>query len=594
MKFIKKYNALLALTLGAISLSSCDTIFSNPGDYLNGGGEVEETPTETESENKDTVSETIGETDYSGSDIPEEAIVLSNLTDGYDITESGSYVITGENVGQIDIKKAATDVTLYLYNATLTRTDGKKVIKSDNNGLTITLIGENYVSNTGEGDDVDDKNAIDVQGGELVINGTGSLTVNSVNHGIRANSIIVNEATLDITSVKDGLHAEITDYDDLTEAPTPSYDDGGYVYLNDANINITSTDDGIQADTFIYSLGGTTLNILANEGAPNTITETSSDNASGKGIKAGQIDWGADDTDLDWDGYCIYIADSTITIDSNDDAIHSNGEILIESGTFVLDSGDDAIHSDDLLQISGGDITINKCYEGIESAKVEISGGNIDITTNEDGINAADGTTTTIGGWNSSSYNENCHIIISGGYVAVNCIGNEGDGIDSNGTMLISGGELYIAGSSNNSDAALDSDGGILINGGYVFAVGQLGMVETPATNSEQYCVSFAKNSSISANTTLYLTDSEGEIIMYFVTPRSCQSIILSCPEFTKGESYSIYGGDTKLATFTINSTITSVSSSGSIDNPGGNPGGNQPGDGTPGFGDRGGNNGGR
>ena len=62
----------------------------------------------------------------------------------------------------------------------------------------------------------------------------------------------------------------------------------------------------------------------------------------------------------------------------------------------------------------------------------------------------------------------------------MNCIGSEGDGVDSNGTILISGGELYIAGSGNSTDAALDADGGILINGGYVFAAGSLGMVESP------------------------------------------------------------------------------------------------------------------
>ena len=170
----------------------------------------------------------------------------------------------------------------------------------------------------------------------------------------------------------------------------------------------------------------------------------------------------------------------------------------------TLSSGDDAVHSDNLLQITGGSIAIDKCYEGVESAKVEISGGTIEIESYEDGINAADGTQNRVG-----VSNDNCHIIISGGYISVNCIGSEGDGVDSNGTILISGGELYIAGSGNSADAALDADGGILINGGYVFAAGSLGMVETPASNSSQYCVSFARNTSISAGTTLYLCDSE-------------------------------------------------------------------------------------
>ena len=169
----------------------------------------------------------------------------------------------------------------------------------------------------------------------------------------------------------------------------------------------------------------------------------------------------------------------------------------------------------------------------------------------------------------------------------MNCIGSEGDGVDSNGTILISGGELYIAGSGNSADAALDADGGILINGGYVFAAGSLGMVETPASNSSQYCVSFARNTSISAGTTLYLCDSEGNCIMYFTAPRNCQSLILSCPQFENGKAYSIYGGDSELAAFTISSVITTVGSSSSISNPGGAPGGNQQGINIPGFGGR-------
>ena len=141
-----------------------------------------------------------------------------------------------------------------------------------------------------------------------------------------------------------------------------------------------------------------------------------------------------------------------------------------------------------------------------------------------------------------------------------------------------------MAGSSNSADAALDADGGILVNGGYVFAVGALGMVETPATNSAQYCVSFATSQQIAAGTALYLCDSDGEILMYFHAPRACQSVILSCPELENGETYSIYGGDSQLTTFTVSSTITTIGSSSSIGNPGGGLNNMRTGSGIPGF----------
>ena len=120
-----------------------------------------------------------------------------------------------------------------------------------------------------------------------------------------------------------------------------------------------------------------------------------------------------------------------------------------------------------------------------------------------------------------------------------------------------------------------------------MFATGSLGMVETPASNSSQYCVSFAASQSLSSGTTLYLCDGNGDVIMYFMVPMDCQSVIISCPEFENGRSYSIYGGDSLLTSFTISSTITVIGSEAPVRDPGGMPGGNRPGPDTPGFGGR-------
>ena len=155
-----------------------------------------------------------------------------------------------------------------------------------------------------------------------------------------------------------------------------------------------------------------------------------------------------------------------------------------------------------------------------------------------------------------------------------------GDGIDSNGTILISGGVTYVAGPTSNMDCAIDSDRGTVVNGGYLFAVGPLGMVETPSTNSSQYVISFARSQSIAAGTNLSLTDADGKTIFSFQTPKACQSVILSCPELALGSTYKIYGGDSSLCEFTIGGIITSVGSSGGIGTPGGTPPG---GPGTPG-----------
>lgn len=49
------------------------------------------------------------------------------------------------------------------------------------------------------------------------------------------------------------------------------------------------------------------------------------------------------------------------------------------------------MHADDTLSISSGTIDITRSYEGLEGAKVLISGGKISIVASDDGINAAGG-----------------------------------------------------------------------------------------------------------------------------------------------------------------------------------------------------------
>jgi hypothetical protein len=532
--------------------------FVNPGDSLGGGGESTYTPEVTYSEIENKAIERAG-TIASGGEVPSDAKVVS---ESGKISKAGNYVISGTLEGKINV--TAENVHLYLNNATLT--NEKKVIESKYD-LIITLIGENSVTNT----NADGSNAIDCDK-DLVINGTGSLSVTSTKNGIKGNSISITEATIVINAQKDGLNAEISDYDSLTSAPTFSYDDGGFVHIDGATLTISSSDDGMQADTFVYITGDSTINITTNGGAPTNVTESSKKTADGKGIKVGLIDWGDDETagaangELSSGDYLILIENGNITINSNDDAIHSNNTVNIRGGKLTIKTGDDGLHADKILNVSAGEINVEKSYEGIEAAKIEISGGTISVVATDDGINAADGTQTRV-----NVANNNCHIIISGGEVTVNAAG---DGIDSNGSILISGGTVVVHGPTSSADAALDADGSIIVNGGNVFAVGALGMVETPASNSAQNVVSFAQNKSLSAGTNITLTNTDGAVIMSFTLLKSCQSIIISCPNLVKGNTYSLYGGDTLLSSFTISSTITTIGSSNSIGNGGGMPGG--------------------
>lgn len=573
--------AVLAMTLVlGLCLVACNSedSFTNPGDSLGGGGTVsdEDTPTETDTSSLETqiaaldTTITTEEQVTSADGLTTTTVNLSELTTDYTITAAGNYVFSGTTTHRIVLGVKGAELHIFLNNATFDSIYSDKKPTS----TIITLNGTNVLTGLLSDTNDDAKGTLYVKNA-LTINGSGTIKVTSAsknaihctgilklvdttvtavaqNHGIRGNdAVIISGSTVKSTATAgDGIQTD--NETDSTEV--------GYIYIEDSSVTVNAGDDGIQAATYLTVVSGT-INVTS----------------VGKGIKAGTISYEVASDDLateqakdyvtvtqtsgvytaeitDGSYYAIVIKGGTFTMNCTDDALHSNGYMFISGGTLAISTGDDGIHADDFLGISGGTINITKSYEGIESAKIEISGGTISVVSSDDGVNAADGTSTQVGVGNS-----NCYLIVSGGYLRINA---SGDGLDSNGTMLISGGEVYVDGPTSNGDAALDSDGGILVNGGTLVAVGSMGMVETPATNSEQYVVSYATSSTISAGSTLELRDSDGNVLISFTTAKSCQSVIMSCSGITNGGTYTIWNNSVQLTSFTVSSKITSVGTS--------------------------------
>lgn len=92
----------------------------------------------------------------------------------------------------------------------------------------------------------------------------------------------------------------------------------------------------------------------------------------------------------------IRIKDGVFRINSEDDGIHTSkedtegkGYIYIEGGTFTIASGDDGIHAGTALIINGGNILVTDSYEGLEGDSIDILDGVIEVTAEDDGLNAA-------------------------------------------------------------------------------------------------------------------------------------------------------------------------------------------------------------
>lgn len=182
----------------------------------------------------------------------------------------------------------------------------------------------------------------------------------------------------------------------------------------------------------------------------------------------------------------ITINSGIITINSYDDAIHTNndvtlenniialGNITINGGTITIHTNDDGMHADGTLTINGGTINITNSYEGLEGSYVIINDGIISIISKDDGINGVSKTGEAI--------------IINGG---TNYVLAGGDGIDSNSQssydgILISGGRTVII-STGQADSSIDTERGYKYTGGYVLAIGRSGGMSNESKNCQNF-----------------------------------------------------------------------------------------------------------
>ena len=184
----------------------------------------------------------------------------------------------------------------------------------------------------------------------------------------------------------------------------------------------------------------------------------------------------------------LVLNDGIYTIDAEDDALHSNGNLAVNGGTYTLSSGDDGIHADSNVTISGGNTEITKSYEGIEGLSIDLAGGEMTVLASDDGLNAAGGNDSSgaegfRGGGDQFASTDGAYINIAGGTLRVNA---SGDGIDSNGDVTVSGGETYVSGPVNDGNGTLDYSGTAQVKGGIFAASGSSGMAQSFDSSSTQ------------------------------------------------------------------------------------------------------------
>lgn len=544
------------------------------------------------------------------------------------ITQAGTYQIAGTlDDGALIVESAENaKITLVLGGVSIKNSTGAAIQIATADDVTIELAeGTTNVLQSGEEVDIAAATESEEASGgalqskaDLKIKGKGSLTVlgylnngihctkdlkikngnisvTALGHGIKGkNSVTVSGGTVTVTSGKDGITSDETENEEK-----------GFVTIENGEIIITSAGDGVSAETTLTVTGGV-ISIISGGGSANAQQKTdnmrgwwdfdnsaSDDNsASCKGLKAGKA---------------LVISGGSITIDAQDDALHTDGDMTISGGECILSTGDDGAHAALSLTVLDGKITVLTSYEGLEANQITLADGELDITASDDGINANGGSDGFSGGFgggfggrrsdmNSQSGdmtppdNSNMQtppdgnapsgnpptmpgqdaadstttddttdkqpvLLITGGKITVNA---DGDGLDSNGDLRVEGGDITINGLSNGGNGALDigteNGGAGVIAGGTLIALGTSSMTENFGSTSTQ-CAFLVTMNSFGAGETITITDSQGNVLYTGVTVKSANSVVFSSPDLVVGETYTVTIGSTS-ATVTQSSTV--------------------------------------
>jgi hypothetical protein len=430
------------------------------------------------------------------------------------IKTAGTYNITGSLTnGQIIVDSEGDgNVRLILSGVNIKNSSGAPLYITDADKTIIVLAkdteniltdGTSYITVDGE------PNAALFSNSDLTIYGEGSLTVTAnYNDGISSDDgLLIKSGTINVTAADDGIRGKdylilkggkitVSSKGDGLKSDNLENAEMGYIAIEYGEINITSGGDAISASTDVHITDGI-FTVKSGGGATGIFT------TSAKGIKAINN---------------LFIDKGTFTLNCADDAIHSNSKVTINDGTYFIATKDDAIHADVSVEINNGTINITQSYEGIESASITVNGGNMSLVATDDGFNATKGQRTEA--------NDGSNLNLKGGFIVVNC--SNGDGLDSNGNITMTGGTVIVHGPKSQPEVGFDVNGTFNISGGLFFATGPNSgnMIETPSTSSSQYSVKATIQSNLTTATLFHLQDASGNDLVTYNPVRNVYNIV--------------------------------------------------------------------
>ena len=454
-----------------------------------------------------------------------DAVQISGNT--VTIIDEGTYILSGTLTdGMVIVDAEDTDkVQLVLDGVDITSAESAAIYvrEADKVFITTASDSQNTLTNGGTYTAIVDNNidAAIFSKSDLTLNGAGPLTITAkAGHGVVSkDDLVLTSGTYQIDAASHGLSGK-----DSVRIASGSY-------------TIVSGKDGIHAE----NADDTSLGFVYLADGAFDITSDGDGISAGNWlqavggvytVKAGGGSENVQKSDGEWQFGPGQQTESTDTTEEDTvsmKAIKAAGELILKGGKYSLDSADDTIHSNANITISDGEFTLASGDDGIHAdSATTISGGTIDITESYEGI--------------------------------------EGLSID------ITGGETYVSGPTNDGNSALDYNGTGTVTGGIFIAAGSSGMAENFGDSSTQGVMMVTVNSQ-AAGSAVSLSDSSGNELVSWTPEKEYTSVIISCPEITTGQEYTLTtGSDTTQITM---DSIVYGSGSGMGGNPGngGGPG---------------------
>lgn len=511
---------------------------------------------------------------------------VTNNVEGVEVTTDGAHVTVNSTVKAVEyvLSGSATNGSLKVYSekkfqltlngVSLTSTIGaainiqssKRVFVVATDGTENTLTDASDYSSSTVTDE--DQKACFFSEGQLLFSGGGQLTVNgNYKHGICSDDYVFIHAGTSITiasAVKDAIHTN------------------DKIVIGGGLLKITPSGDGLDCEEGNIDIRGGLLKANITGTASKAVkAETDLSVTGGQMIllTSGDAEYDSDDQDISSSagmkcGGNLTISDASISIKSTGAAgkgINCDGtfsttsstlKVITEGTQYIygsLDSSAKGIKADGNLTINSGTVQVitsgGEGSEGIESKSIlTINGGTIAIYAYDDCINA------------TSS------IVINDGYIY--CYSSGNDGIDSNGTLTITGG-FTVASGTTSPEEGIDCDQNTFkITGGTLLGIGST--TSSPTSSAcTQRSVIYSSNSGTSG-TLLTIASSSGTHIMSYTIPRNysgAMAVLFSSSSLTSGTSYTIYtggsvsGGSTFYGltvggTYTAGTTVSSFTSS--------------------------------